>query len=119
MKRPKDSGFTRPQTLKRIGAAAAILRMCNRTLIRAEKQGRITFARDKHGARWISREDLERAHVLTFGLAASLIGWSYDKLRYRLPRFEQNHPNEVPKRANGTYHHISLHLARQVRRSIR
>ena len=103
----------------RIGRAAKLIRTCRRTLIRSEQLGRIAFTRNEHGVRWISRENVEHAQVLTVGKAASLVGWSYGKLRYHLPRFEQSHPGLVPKRAPGVYQRISLHLARQVRRSIR
>ncbi len=74
----------RPHTpippLLRIGQAAKMVGLCNKTLKRAEGEGILTFIRGNGEVRWVKREVLLHAPLLSQRRAAKMLGIRCRKL---------------------------------------
>lgn len=85
-----------------VSSAARLFRVCPRSLIRAERAGRIKFQRARGNRRIISLPALYSAPILTPGQAARLLRVSYGRVLHAINR------RRLPAlRFKGGYRHVS------------
>jgi len=97
-----------------MSAAARHAGVSPRTLVRAEKDGRIAFDRNERGRRTITIAGLENSPILTIGRAASKHMLSYETFRRRFRQMEKANPGMGPGKGVPLRRFLSISQARMI-----